>query len=431
MKLQSLKIMKKEKNKLKGSVLAFTTFVLIAITIIISTIILQSGIVSYYQVQVIKSSKINADINIGINYVLHDLGPNQSGDFDFLSLLNDPLNPVVAGKSRWGFLQVVGALKTDNKKTYGKMAFAGYAIPAEHNYCLYLVDGGSPLSLCGTTRIKGDSYLPLQGVKRGHLGSNQYDGDKLVYGNVYQSSSFMPLVYQNTIDSIRNYFNVTIVSKPHQFITFDEIDEGRFNPFNNPTKIIYDESPIFLSNFKCRGKYLIESETAVLIDSTVNLEDVIVKAPYIEIMEGFKGSIQCIASDSVFIDENCQLQYPSVISIIAQRESTGFKSMVISDSSIIEGLVFVAATNQTINSTLVTLQEGATVIGQVFCNGLFEAKGKVIGNTVCRRTILFTPSSVHENYLLNTKLLKNTDNHYLNILPGIFENGRKDILKWI
>ncbi|MFK5855104.1 MAG: hypothetical protein QM503_03160 [Bacteroidota bacterium] len=423
--------MKKTKTKIKGSVLAFTTFVLIAITIIISTIFLQAGIITYYQANVIVESNVITDINIGINYVLYSLNSNQNSDVDLVDLLNDPLNPVITHSSRWGFLQIVGAKKRTAKRTIEKNGFVGFKNTTENNYSLYLVDAGSPLSLCGSTRIKGNAYLPLQGVKKGYLGNNPYNGDKLVYGNILKSNSTMPDVFRNTIDSINNYFNISLISMPKVFISIGDADNNFFNSFNNHTKIIYDESPIHLSNFICRGNYLIESVTSVSLDSTVKIEDVIIKAPYIEILEGFKGTVQCIASDSIFIDKNCHLIYPSVLSIIVQPQSDGFKSMVISDSSTIEGLLFVAATNQTKETTLLTLKGGATIIGQVFCNGLFEAKGKVIGNTVCRRTILFTPSSVHNNHLLNAKFITNTNNHFLNILPGIINKGRKDIIKWI
>jgi hypothetical protein len=104
---------------------------------------------------------------------------------------------------------------------------------------------------------------------------------------------------------------------------------------------------------------------------------------------------------------------------------------MISDSSSIEGLVFVSATGQEKKSTLLTMQEGASVLGQVFCNGIMNPKGKITGMLVCRRTILFTPSSIHENYLLNTSILTNDNKRFQNILPGVGGEGRKDILKWI
>ena len=422
---------RKRKNKLTGSVLAFTTFILIAITILVSTILLQSGIVVYYQAQVIKTFNINTDISTSINYLLYDINLQNGNVPELSSILNDNQNPVTVFKSRWGFLNVIGAYKQFRNNQYSSMAFPGYSISKSKNICLYIVDEGTPLSLCGSTEIKGDVYLPRKGVKRGNLGNNPYQSDNLIDGMVNISESTMPAIYYSTLDSVINYFNIIVSADLHSFISLGTGEEGQVNPFNSSAKIIYNESTIILSNVNFKGKFLFESETSISIDSSARLEDVIIKAPYIEIGDNFKGSVQCIASDSIYIGENCSFQYPSVISLITQNEAKSFKSVIISESSIVNGLVFIAPDNMNNNSTLLTLNEGATIIGQLYCNGIFEAKGTVVGSTVCRNTILFTPSSVHGNYLLNTKLSSNNNYHYLNILPGIFEDGKKNILKWL
>lgn len=426
-----MEIVKKLNSKLRGSVLALTTLILVAITTLISMIFLQAGMVTYYQSMLIKTSETYEDIHIGINYLLYDLNSTPENNPGLIQMLNDPENPVVVLHARWGFFEVVGAQKTGEKETHIKMGFVGYLVPETPHYSLYLLDEGTPLTLCGKTHISGDVYLPPQGVKRGYAGGLQYEGEQLIYGNTFKSESSMPKIFHDTRDIIHDFVSNTLMDEPHQFVTLDDLTEDHFNPFTNPTKIVYDESPIFLSNIDCRGKYFIESEVAVIVDKTAYLEHVIIKAPYIEIDEGFKGSVQCIASDSVFIDEHCHLQYPSVVSLIVEQEKPGFKSVMISDSSSIEGLVFVSATGQEKKSTLLTMQEGASVLGQVYCNGIMNAKGKITGMLVCRRTILFTPSSIHENYLLNTSILTNDNKRFQNILPGVGGKGQKDILKWI
>jgi hypothetical protein len=429
--IQNLSVMKTRNNKIKGSVLAFTIFILVAITIFVSTILLQAGIVSFYQSRIIKTSNTISDIHTAINYLLYNVNnPNISGN-ELSSFLNDQDNPVTLLKNRWGFLNIIGATKQLQNREYQKSAFEGYTIQESDKYCLYLLEDGSPLSLCGNALLEGDAYIPRKGVKRGNLGNNSFTGDKLINGNIKISESMMPKVYHSTLDSVINFFRLQIGNSALDFITdMDGIEEEKYD-FTDRARVIYNDTEISLNNIKLIGKYIIESEISVTIDASANLEDVIVKAPYIEINDGFKGTVQCIASDSIFIGENCNLLYPSVIALITENSPKSFRSVIISNSSSVNGLVFIAPDNLNRKSTLFTLNENARVIGQVYCNGLFEAKGEIIGNTICRNTILFTTSSIHENYLLNTRLIKNEQTHYLNILPGIFQESKKEILKWL
>ncbi len=391
---------------------------------------MQAGIVSFYQSKAIKTSIAISDVNSAIKYLLYNNNRFAWKDNDLSSYLNDNEREVTMFKHRWGFLNVIGATKVVGSKVHGKTAFEGYTIDETNNYCLYLLEKGTPLRLCGNSIIEGDVYLPGKGIKRGNLGNYPFTGKQLVNGKINVSKSMMPSVYYSTIDSVRNFFQFQLVNSIQDGFSSIKGDEGE-NEFTKPAKIIFDESDITLANISLKGKYIIESETSIIIDSSAKLEDIIIKAPYIEISDDFKGVIQCIASDSIFIGENCQLQYPSVVALITHDKPKSYRNVTISGLSSVVGLIFIAPDNINQKSTLFTLSESASVRGQVFCNGLFEAGGEITGNTICRSTILFTSSSIHENYLLNTRLLNNRQPGYLNILPGIFNKSKKDILKWL
>lgn len=200
MKIRIYSILKIVRFKIKGSVLAFTTYILIAITVILSILLLQRSIVSFYESKVANNTINNADINIGIQYLLNDLEINDGNPININSILNNNEEKLNLIRRRWGFFNIIEVSRKTDKNSYNKIAFTAYEITKQNNYCLYSVDEGSPLKLNGNARLLGSAYLPVNGIEKGHIGNKPYTGDRLVFGQKFISGNNMPEVFiQHTI----------------------------------------------------------------------------------------------------------------------------------------------------------------------------------------------------------------------------------------
>jgi len=196
--------------------------------------------------------------------------------------------------------------------------------------------------------------------------------------------------------------------------------------------LVESSGDINLSDITLEGRIVIKSDTKINISKSTRFKDVIFYAPVIQVEDDSFGSGQFIASDSIYIGENCNLSYPTVIGIIA-KESNKPATVQIGENCRIKGAIFAFSKNNTGNNLpYLSVKKNCTVWGRIMSNGYSDVKGKLIGNLITYKTILKTNSAVYENHLLNTQI--NPD-----ILPEKFvnvkllnnESNHPSILKWL
>jgi len=320
--------------------------------------------------------------------------------------------------------------KVTSTEKFQKSAFAGYSIQDQDQYCLYMPDGNTPLHVCGDTRLKGNAFLPTIGLKKGFIAGVGYSGDKLIEGATYRSGRTMPELFVSLADTIQDFLQQFTTVDQSQLVDYAELNN--YHSFNTETYVYFDAGPIIISDLSCRGNYLIISENSISIMGNAHLEDIIVYAPYIEIQSGFTGSLQGFATDSVFIGSQSHLTYPSAMSLITNNSGSSQNNFLISESSRIDGLVYVKSNQPDKDHTFLSIGNNAVINGQVFCDGLMEMQGTLFGNLVCRKFILFTPSSVYENYLLNVNINSNDlDDDFAFLIPDFRNRSYGKVLKWI
>ena len=192
------------------------------------------------------------------------------------------------------------------------------------------------------------------------------------------------------------------------------------NGFDKPTRIIDLTDTKELSNVTCKGNILIVSKDKINVTNTANLTDVIVSAPFVKVMSGFKGNIQIIAKDSVNIEEDVTMLYPSAVYI---KNDNNKASFIIKNNSILVGGIVVTGehTLNNINRS-VTIQEKASVIGNIYCQGGTQLEGLVTGTIYTDRFFLKTKSSYYENVILNGAINRDSLPKNFIELP-LFENS--------
>lgn len=418
--------------KLKAGALLYAVFLSFLIGLISSFIVLSSYYNNQYIVNIQGQSKLIADVNSAINLVLGVPEMLQLNEKKKLDLYNDAESIVELEAKNWGMYSVVIANADWHNYHFFKTAMLGDDILNAEQIALYLTDQNNYLSLCGKTVLKGTCYLPKLGTKRAYIEGQNFVGNQMVEGETKQSEKQLPQINSELISRNEAYLNANFsnsdsIRNIEEFIEKDSIE----NSFNNKTLILFSKNKITLSYKFYKGNIIVYSSKEIEIQSDAKIEDVILYAPTIKIKSNFEGNLQAFSRDSLIVEENCNLNFPSVLGLICKAEKTR-QSLKIANNSEISGSVFLISKSTSEREiAILSIDKNATVFGQVYSNSLTELKGKIFGSLYCAKFILQTPSSIYENHLLNAEInFSKLSPHFVGI--SLFDKPKqKELIKWL
>ncbi|MDA8956457.1 hypothetical protein N9H19_02440 [Flavobacteriales bacterium] len=391
--------------KLKAGALLYAVFASVVMLVISILILLLLDFfnqnVSFFKNEIHLKDNLHSAIQLSMAL--------ENGSY-LLDLYSEKKDSVLIVKKQWGVFNYVLVESFNNKRFLKKAALLGDRI--NKSKVLELSPYNKVLNLCGKSKINGDVYLPDQGVKRAYIEGRSFVGDQLINGTIGLSD---------------HDWNYTLENFDKTDFQFEEdLSDSLVHPFSQETIYIYEQDRLVLGSNSYKGNIVIESETSIFVSSQCSLEDVILIAPIIVLESGFSGQLQLIGSDSILIEENVALLYPS--SIICNSKKPSVKLL---DSAIVEGVIFIKSQLNNRHFPNLEIHKNALVRGQVYCHGNVEFEGSVYGQMYVDRFILHTNTTVYENHLLDITL----DNSLLSssYLGIHFDdiNAKKGIVKWL
>lgn len=413
------------RTRVKGSALAYTTLILIVIIIVVSMMFLKAGIYNYYQSKLIRSFMVDNEISNNFFYLLYNVDERTKSEQIIAYTEN---NSIISLSKEWGLIRLIGSKNIDANQTHAKIAFAGYSENA--TYTLYLVDEGTPLTLCGKTKIVGNVSIPASGVKRVNQNSlPPFAGFNLIDGKINVSKEEITESISSILRNLTDHQSTTYNSE--EFVEFEDLISVNENSFFNNTKHILCTSDILISNISLHGNFIIESRTAVIVDESANIEDVIIKAPKIILLENFVGSLQCFATDSIIVSKNSKLKYPSVLCLHGNAKNSTLPLVFLDDSVKVNGLIIVEGKHKRKDDTMLILNDGCTIQGQILCDGLLSIKGSVYGSVSCRKFILLSNDCIYMNYIHNAQIEPIKVRQYINVVRTNHFNNIRSVIKWV
>jgi len=204
------------------------------------------------------------------------------------------------------------------------------------------------------------------------------------------------------------------------------------NSFQNKTLVIYSPRSIVLSNQVIEGNIIVKSDKKIMVKSSTTIFNAILYAKGIVLENNFEGTVQVFASDSIIIEDNCHLHYPSVIALLGKSNTEITRKIMISENVEIKGAVFLYNKNfDRKHQALISIGKKSKITGQVYSSELLELKGEVYGGVFCKKFILKTPSSVYENHLMDAVINREElSEHFVGVpLTETIEQQR--IIKWL
>jgi len=376
---------------LKGGTLIYTLFILFITSMLALLFLGQNRLYSDEISRMQIAERLEENCLSAINYALET--PSESfQEGAYIDLFARGTDSVFIQKYTWGLMDVISVRAIHHKQQRTKTALLGYRPIDSLKTALYLSDRESALHLSGESRIRGAVFLPKAGVKRAYLAGAHYSGDSLIYGKQLPSQKTWPL---------------SIAAKgwdtPHQQAERTLLDEeSTVHSFAEPTLVLTETEELVLEDITLKGNIWVRSDSLVEVHPTAFLEDVIVTAPVIKVKSGSRISAQLLATDSLIVEEDCLLHYPSLIAVKSQNN--GFISLA-ANTQVYGDLWYKNGQHLSKTSVEVNIDEQASLTGRLMAEqGNIQLRGKVIGEVFADAFILHHSLGIYKNHLLSAQI---------------------------
>lgn len=408
--------------KLQASSLMYALMITLLIALL-SSMFISMVHLSHIRVDMLSiRERLVRNCESGLEMALHH---SEGPKLEFLDLFNEGIDSIQIERKYWGAYRLLKVKSFFRGNELERIVLAGKHADAE--LALYLADKNRALNVCGNTQILGDAYLPPLGIKRAYIEGKTFTGGELLYGEKYQSEKYLPGLDIGFLDAL--YKDELLEGKNFIVPTKDEeylIERS----FTKPTEVLYDGEVLQVEEHY-RGNILIFADSLIEITANARLEDVLVYAPIIKVQDGFSGSVQLFATDSLIIGESCTLEYPSVAGCY-HTEKEAFVSVM--ENTKVEGMIFCKGKLKKRSfASHVLMDNNTELLGELYVEGgnLELRSVEVIGSTYCDRFVLHTRSSVYENHLIDVKLNRKGLPDYYGASALSLNNGEKTIVKWL
>ncbi len=418
---------------LKAGALFVAVTISFVIAVLISLLITLSFHYKIQNRENLLQKKLERNANSAIVMLMNNAEGAETTTGKIIDLYNDGTDSVLIKNTSWGVYEMVSVKAFSGRYSLSKTAEYGFQPDETLAGAIYLTDLSERLSLCGKTKITGLCFLPEKSVARGYIEGRSFEGSTLIDGFIRNSKNSLPALDKNIIKKITDGFSASsFQSGLYKEVAFAEKD-SLINSFLDTTILVRLNGTNSLSGKYFSGNIILYTDKLLSIDATARLEDVIIYAGSIQIKNGFKGNLQAFATDSIVVEENCQLNYPSALGLYKNDYKPPQPFIKVMKNSTVQGIVFTCQSelisDQT--QTLVTMDKGTLLQGQLYVNGFADIKGEIRGMVWCNKFILKTALSVYPNYLMDATIdLTKLSTYYAG--SGLIASGKKKkIIKWL
>jgi hypothetical protein len=342
--------------------------------------------------------KVQANARSGLQYLLATQGEGREGPAT-LDLFGDGEAMVQLNRTPWGVFDVLVSEAQQGGAAARKAALVGVVPGQELRLALYLCDEDRPLALSGRTLLRGDCRLPKAGVRAVYVDQSGFSGPRLVEGNVADSQKQLPAIHPAFLKRVKGHSRRLNNQLPPLPLSPISKYNQQHVSFFGEGGMVRSEEALRLSGIHLSGKVLVTSDKPITIARSAKLDKVVVAAPVIRVEEGFSGSVQLFASDTIILGPSCRLTYPSALCTY----SKGKGRVTIGEGSEVTGVVYLGGEGELLQNIL-TVGKGATVMGFVYADGFVEHRGTILGGLYCRRFLHQTLSTLYENHLVDASV---------------------------
>lgn len=347
------------------------------------------------------------DILSALNRFCRDslLCPN--GEISTMEVFSD--NPVNISSQDWGFYKIV-SLSSGNNKYF---ALVGQKDECPAKAAFWSCDMQRPISFAGNTEINGLAYIPASGINYTEILQDYYSGRKLDESQLRLSELSLPQIDCQAITLADSIISLSAQIQPPSYF------DNNYHSFANPVIITTAET----APATCLGNIILTGDY-VELDNKAIISDIIVSARKVRIKSGFHGRLQIFCSDSVIVDENAILDYPSGIYIHSGRHPYA----ELKHGSEIYGYVIINSDSYdtSYQSPNYIQDTDSSIYGLLYVTGTSCLMGNIYGAAYINDFFHKTNGHLYPKTLYNTHIERNDSIVFPIFLSG---NYRKSIIK--
>jgi len=248
-------------------------------------------------------------------------------------------------------------------------------------------------------------------------------------GYILNSDRELPKPNELLLLSSGSYFKLAngVVKRSESLLGVKKI----FNSFTDTTAIYRSASSYWsVENISLAGNIELFSDNEIYLNPSANLQNIIVVGRKIVLKSGFVGQIQVFASDTIVVEDNVKLLYPSNLTVIDSKGNQ--KLIYLGKKSEIQGAVWIwnPATDNN-NSLIIRIEPGAVVKGQIYSPGRIQLSGDVWGTLYANLFFLSTPNAYYENYIFNSVIDGEKLPSDFACLPFVFDYKEMQFIDWL
>ncbi|HOU69132.1 MAG TPA: hypothetical protein PKW49_11265 [Paludibacteraceae bacterium] len=421
-------------NRLDGFSLPFAMFIFVIIVILSSALV--SAVYRNNETfnRIVLAEEIRSNVTSAINILLVHPDKINYSEPQIISLYGEHRDSVTLNKEQWGLFDLLTAQTSYRGIREIQSVIIGSYRYDSTNVALMVPDEGKSIAVTGNVNIKGVCMLPESGFSQPSIEGKNFTGNRFDSPKK-KSPAKLPDLNPNYAGLDIEYAYSKYMESGCPVISFDELGKDSLsNSFKDTVKTLYSSGSISLGSIFLKGKIVVLSDKEIFISKDAQINDVICFAPSIHVEKGFSGKLQMFATDSIRIESECQLKFPSVVGIIHKDENENDKKAFLSvgEKCNIMGVVFLFCKDD-LSGKQAVLQIGkeSNVMGQVYSNRYTELKGNIQGALYTNKFILTTPSSIYENALMDASInMFDLSKDYVGA-DLIGEGTAGDIIRWL
>ncbi len=310
--------------------------------------------------------------------------PDKEYDKQYEDILDDAYNLKVY-KTLWGgyALYVATVLNNKGDTLYSKIALAGQA-PANEKIALIIHNSATQPYIGANAIVNGHCYIP-----GGYL--KNYPGYKSAPSIAMLHPAPDTPVYLKQQKLLFAFLKKVQSPSTGRYMMFSDSVN---NSFYNPVYTISADT-VFLKG-SLQGNIVVCARY-IYVSKLADVQNIILTAGTIRFEEGFTGSLQAFASDSILSEKHCRFIYPSTMALMPDVFGSKKQGGIwLGDSCTLLGVLYA---NSSQNNIVMKTGRGIKILGGIYSSSSIQANGQCYGSIVC--TGIKDIASLQDNLIAN------------------------------